>query len=589
MYQRSSFFLALVVFLSIGCSEQGLGMRDVADASSGSTGGGSSGGGFGGIGGQKTSSSSSGWTTFTIFQSPEPTIDILFVIDNSPSMDPKQKALAASFPKMMESLQNLESGMPDVHIGVVSSDMGAGGGEAGGNCNWVLGNQGLLWGNDPDVDPYMDNKFATVANINNGCGMNSGARWIQDVVAGDGASRARNYKGNLTDVFSCLAKAVGVGGCGYEHSLQSLRLALNPEANINTQNIGFLRPRAYLGIVIVSDEDDCSADPSNQTNDGMFFPRTLGDTASLRCAARGHVCNGQAIPNYDPAMGYTGAKPFVANFADCEAKDDSGTNRNYKSLPLIRIQDLIDSVKQVKVRPDEQILVAGIIGWPEEGSLSGHEYRIDKDLTSMPPEQQKLWDYMPICTLPDQKSAEGNIYKAYGGFRLKKFIDGFGNNGQVYSICNPAAFPNAMQQIGSALVRKIRPGCIPLPLADTKPNLPETQPECQVMDKTTCTTPGTAPCLPSGYVETRLPECIDSTTGNPLSTSNPATLKVSDDARPCWYLAYDANPDTGCAEAPLGQKISILRKGNEVAPPRTMLQMKCLTCASTSDQPCTLP
>ena len=32
---------------------------------------------------------------------------------------------------------------------------------------------------------------------------------------------------------------------------------------------------------------------------------------------------------------------------------------------------------------------------------------------------------MPICTVPSIKSADGNIYKAYGGLRLKKFLDAF--------------------------------------------------------------------------------------------------------------------------------------------------------------------
>ena len=36
---------------------------------------------------------------FTILVSPEREVDILFMIDNSPSMDPKQQRLAANFPR----------------------------------------------------------------------------------------------------------------------------------------------------------------------------------------------------------------------------------------------------------------------------------------------------------------------------------------------------------------------------------------------------------------------------------------------------------------------------------------------------------
>jgi len=50
---------------------------------------------------------------------------------------------------MIAALQTLPGGLPDVHIGVVSSNMGAGNGAMGGNCGNGLGDRGLLWGNDP--------------------------------------------------------------------------------------------------------------------------------------------------------------------------------------------------------------------------------------------------------------------------------------------------------------------------------------------------------------------------------------------------------------------------------------------------------
>jgi hypothetical protein len=588
--QTSRVLLALVVFLSIGCQKVAIDVGgDNADR--------------GGQDGGSGTASPIIQSTFTILESPQRDLDILFVIDNSPSMDPKQAALAKNFPKMMEALQKMEGGLPDIHIGVISSDVGAGSGEAGGNCSVLLGNRGILWGNDPNVDPgYANNQYASIANVvasngYKGCGLNANARWIEDIQnPSGGVGRTKNYLGNLNDAFSCLAQSVGTMGCGYEHTLQSLRVALNPAENINPQNFKFLRPKANLAIVIVSDEDDCSADPNSDTNDGMFLPRTLGDTASLRCAARGHVCNGKAIPNYDPASGYTGSAPFVANFADCDAKDaDHGfvdgkplNPQGYRDLPLIRIQDLIESVKQVKERPDEQIWVAGIIGWPENANLSGVQYRIDKDSTSMPVEQQKLWDYMPLCTIPSEKSADGNIYKAYGAFRIKKFIDGFGDHGRIYSICNPESIADALQAIGETLVAKNRPLCVLYPLVDTAPAIPEVQPECVVLDRISCDGPGTGNCLASGYEEIRLPECIDPNTGIALSPSNPDRSQIPDASRPCWYLSYDKDPDTGCPETLYGQKFGVLRKGDGSPPPGTLLHMTCLTCATPDEPRCTL-
>jgi hypothetical protein len=538
-----------------------------------------------------TSADSDDRTAFTVPQSAVRALDMLFVVDNSPSMEPKQKALAASFPALMTALQSLPTGLPDLHVGVISSDLGAGQGEAGGNCNVVLGNQGILWGNDPNVDPSTpNNKYATTKNISDiagdlGCGMAEGARWIENVQSSNGLERRKNYRGNLPDVFSCLTSAVGTAGCGYEHPLQALRVALNPQAGLNQQNVGFLRRNAYLAIVIVTDEDDCSADPT--LNDGMFTPRTLGDTASMRCAARGHVCKGLPIPNYDPASGYTGSAPFVANFEDCDAKDDPDRH----NLPLIRIRELIDSVKQVKDRPDEQILVSGIIGWPKNGDLIGVQYRIDKDTTSMPVDQQKLWDYMPVCTLPTVKSADGNIYKAYGGLRLKRFIDGFGANGRTYSLCEPDLAPVMTEignRIGLGVAQKLWPACVPNPLMDADQSLPGIQPDCVLSEGLPCDTPGVGSCLSTGYRETALPQCLDDL-GNPLNPASPNLSSVpdDDDHRPCWYLVYDQDPTTGCPNAPKGQMISVLRPAGVTT--GSILNLSCRTCQTADDPRCIAP
>src|SRR5688572_14339963 len=53
-------------------------------------------------------------------------LDLLFVIDNSRSMTPEQDSLAVNFYRLIEALETLEGGLPNLHIGVVSTDMGAG-------------------------------------------------------------------------------------------------------------------------------------------------------------------------------------------------------------------------------------------------------------------------------------------------------------------------------------------------------------------------------------------------------------------------------------------------------------------------------
>src|SRR6188768_1943404 len=51
-------------------------------------------------------------------------IDILFLIDNSSSMSKSQANLLRNFPVFMDVLKGLPMGLPNLHIAVVSSDMG---------------------------------------------------------------------------------------------------------------------------------------------------------------------------------------------------------------------------------------------------------------------------------------------------------------------------------------------------------------------------------------------------------------------------------------------------------------------------------
>jgi hypothetical protein len=595
-------------------------------------------------------------TEFSIVVAPQKAFDILFLVDNSPSMDPKQKALADNFPKMIEQLDSLPDGRPDLHIGVVSSDMGAGGVPIGGNCNVVLGDRGLLWGNVPVDTSYWDPNTpiqqcydkapvrATVAPgscwalaqsppITDGCGLNSGARWIEDIQAPNGAGRQVNYAGGptaLSSVFSCLAKAVGVGGCGFEHQLQAVRVALNPQqigcdaqgkncTDVNMANVGFVRKEAYLAIVLVTDEDDCSAEPTNALNGNIFVnsPKDVSnaptETSSMRCAARSHICNGNPIPDYaDPTRGYTGTG-FTANFADCAAKDQSIPNVDNGLLPLIAVQQMIDSINVVKPRPKEQILVSGIFGWPPDPTdtdlpsdlVVSSQYQIGKDATSIKG-MQNLWDYMPICKIPSQKSNDGNIYKAYGGLRLKKFVDYFRRTDSdgvsiqnTFSICK-SNFMDAMRMLGSTMIGVFRPGCVSYPLSDADPSMPGTQPNCLALDRQPCDSTIAGGCPGNGYNETPLLECKDSqgmpldpasldpgTTDSPLHSRaeiDALLATVSEDQRPCWYFFYD-HSDTGCPATTNGQRISALRKSGTVAPPGSILSMKCWTCP-TSDPTC---
>lgn len=132
-------------------------------------------------------------------------LDILFVIDNSGSMYDDQEELATNFHLFLEQPQ-FNDGSTDLHLGVTTTDC-----DAGAN--------GRLVG-----DPL--------------------------VITSDTPNMATEFAGNAR---------VGTSGSSTEKGLLAMELALSPP-NVPGVNDVFYRPEAALAVVIVSDEEEGSAD-----------------------------------------------------------------------------------------------------------------------------------------------------------------------------------------------------------------------------------------------------------------------------------------------------------------------------------------
>src|SRR5512138_1410707 len=70
-------------------------------------------------------------------------VDLLFLVDDSSSMRASQDNLRRNFPVLMNALENIPGGLPNVHIAVASSDMGAGDGSIAG-CDSTGGKNGVF-------------------------------------------------------------------------------------------------------------------------------------------------------------------------------------------------------------------------------------------------------------------------------------------------------------------------------------------------------------------------------------------------------------------------------------------------------------
>lgn len=250
---------------------------------------------------------------------PIDSLDLLFVIDDSISMADDQAALiAAARASLFPQLAALPYGPPDLHVGVISTDMGTGGAITTATCAGA-GDDGALL-----VPPG-----GTCAGLTD--------RFLSDVRQPDG-SRLRNYTGSLEDAFSCMAD-LGADGCGFEQPLASLRRAVDP---YNLTNAGFLRPDALLLVVILSDEDDCTV-----TDEGFFaepladLASPLGPRVSFRCFEFGVVCDEPEDRTAGPRTSCRPreASPFVSPLAP-----------------------LVDALVAAKGGDRSMVMVAGIFG-----------------------------------------------------------------------------------------------------------------------------------------------------------------------------------------------------------------------------------
>ncbi len=524
-----------------------------------------------------TTSLATGVADILVNVAPVRQLDLVFMIDNSPSMGPKQDKLRAQFPNLINALKSpIDGTLPDLRVAIIDSDLGTGGaypagvhqidspcGPNGDNGNSIWGDQG---------------KFQMRGAAN--CGVTDpNALWLEYK-----SGQPVNYTGNITDVFSCLAANLGTLGCGEEHQLAAFEWALLA-TNMNQDQHVMLRPNAYLGLVFLSDEDDCSAYP----NDGMFgnAASLRGETSSLRCATRAHECNGRNLADSPP--GYPTNASFETVYSACAArigdtcdptKDGNVTADPTSCNPLEDVKTLAKEIKALKPDPD-QILVAGIFGQPLTDQPDQGQIKYKIDLVPNPnvadTAHPQIYDLWPICYDPNYfVPSDSETYNAadvgFGatpGLRESAFVDQFGSNGLKYSICE-TNFSNAMTQIGQVMEKKMEYLCVDYKLVDTDPTNLGVQPDCRVVYR--------RPVVNADGIVTEqddvnsLPECpVNSTNGS-----------VSVD---CWELVSDSKV------CPInGQRIEVLRTAAEIAagplPPGTEVHLQCHVCTDSSSAGC---
>ncbi|MFH0903249.1 MAG: hypothetical protein V2A73_21680 [Pseudomonadota bacterium] len=331
---------------------------------------------------------------------PSGDVDILFVIDSSGSMGEEQDGLSVAFPTFIDSLRSLDP--RSWRIGITTTDLGS-------------------FGYDlPSCYAEGDGGKLINGTIRSDCGGFAGD-WLFEE---EGNTNAAD--GDVAGAFACVAR-VGAGGCSFEMPLGSARMVLE-----RGEDIGFLRPSSLLAVVVVTDEDDCTA------NDPSFLDpgdTTYGGATSFRCFANGVRCD------------------------DGKDPDSPGERKNCHpaGAALEEPQLLASLLRALRSGPDQHAILAIIAGPPSQIMVGTDS--LGRRLL-----------------LPSCRSQFGS---AVPGIRLAAAVEAMGDDGLLIPICD-GDFQPALDAIGGRLAAVLRARCLNMEPADLFPDVPGLQADCAV-------------------------------------------------------------------------------------------------------------
>ncbi|HEU5057674.1 MAG TPA: hypothetical protein VFU21_14165 [Kofleriaceae bacterium] len=421
-------------------------------------------------------------------------LDILFVVDNSGAMRQEQEALATGFPALLEPLADQDGGLPDLHIGIVSSNVGTGPTGGGGDACAGNGDNGVMQVGEGFCPALTD-----------------GSRYLIDVLVDEAeGTREFNYTGDLASQFACMVQ-LGTQGCAFEQHLEAMRRALSAD---NAANAGFVRDSAALAVIIVADEDDCSAsdrDVFDPAQDDLEAP--LGQLSSFRCFEFGVACAGEVERETGPRR-------------DCVPDEES-----------VYIEKVSAYAAGLAARKGPRQVAVMTISGPTAPVEVGIEPGTDPGI---------VW-VEPACVVcPDGASSgcplspiepDGALTAGFPAIRLRALGAAFPirSHSDICAYGDGALdFAPALARIGRHLVDQTATRCLSAAPADRDPDTPGLQPLCRVFDEP------------------------DETPIRPCDAS----------AEPCFHL-IDA-PECGASELAL-----VLDRGDTAVPPDSRVVLRC--------------
>lgn len=392
---------------------------------------------------------------------PPEQVDVLLVIDDSPSMAGEQTRLAANLRGIMNAYRFAGQNL-DVRIAVTSTTVPSPG------CSPDAANDGRfitttcrerlddfivsdsIEGEAADLrDVCLDACPFDAFGLEDESGVPSNNRWITN------AGPISNVPEGVdpSDALACLGLQ-GANGCTFESPLEAMQRALIRARTPDDPQFGFLRPTASLFVLFITDEPDCSLRPSatdvlDPGGSRTFWsdPKAAYPT-SAACWNAGVQCTG------DPGS-HDECHP-VGRRADGELTegDDSVL------YPVERYIELLDGVLHEKhqVAPglDQRVFISTVGGVPRDFA-SGDPIPYAEAETSA---EQASFGIGPACT---SRPARG-----YPPVRLRELVETYasGIQQELVSVCD-GSYLSALACIPGPSYPKI---CLPQCMSDVEHN-----------------------------------------------------------------------------------------------------------------------
>jgi hypothetical protein len=373
-------------------------------------------------------------------------VDMLFMVDNSDSMQDKQAALRAQFPHLIEVMTTGKRDndpthdfppAKDLHLGVVTSDMGLPGVSDVAGCKGT-GLDGLLQhqpsaqgqGCQTSYEPFLSFK----------AGVNDPIQTAKD--------------------FACVA-LVGTGGCGYEQQLESSLKALWPSIDpmpdpVTGNRIKFLAdPLTGLGELGHGDVESAGFLRNDPTG-GLSLIAVIALTDEDDCSIADTRPFAQNLPPDDPA-----------------AKQPPNLRCFYNKQALYPVERYVQGLKALRPGNEKLVIFAAITGVPQQ--LVSPEVLAKVKLSD--PAQAKgfyksilddpnMVERIDSLGTPDPSddrlahSCQSAVGKADPPRRLVQVAEQFGENGIVQSICQDDYEP-ALDAIIAVIAHRLGNVCLP--------------------------------------------------------------------------------------------------------------------------------